>query len=159
MLHFHHIIVLAAASVTLTWAFDSSEIRLLENQFEKRSGRYNLYQIPDDELAEEKRSAYSSPLIRFGKRSPSEAQWTRDARNSMMGSPLIRFGKRSPDAMPLIRFGRSPAAPLIRFGRSPAAAPLIRFGKRAPYSAPHIRFGKRSEDDNGVIYRSPFANL
>ena len=92
-----------------------------------------------------------------------------------MGSPLIRFGKRSPSSAPLIRFGRSPASaplirytekrererererqterevilkrplnvlsikPYLRFGRSmPDGAPLIRFG-RSPSSAPLIR--------------------
>jgi hypothetical protein len=145
MVSLHSIsVLLVVLSAAWTWAFDSSEIRLLENQYEKRSPRFSLYDFPmDDEMAtEQKRSSYASPLIRFGKRASGSSQWTRDVRNAMMGSPLIRFGKRSM------------AMPIIRFGKRPSAAPLIRFGKRAPYSAPHIRFGKRSDDGNAVVYRS-----
>lgn len=55
----------------------------------------------------------------------------------MMDSPLIRFGKRSPSTAPLIRFGKrlpnDPGAPLIRFGKRAFqnSAPHIRFGKRS----------------------------
>nr|CDJ83024.1 FMRFamide-related peptide domain containing protein [Haemonchus contortus] len=114
--------VVLLLAVSLAVAYDSSELRMLEDEYamDKRV----------DTLSRESRSfeENASPLIRFGKR-------------DLSGAPLIRFG-RAPEAHPLIRFGkRAPdSAPLIRFGRDPEASPLIRFGKRSP-AAPLIRFG------------------
>uniref|UniRef100_A0A7E4VP32 G_PROTEIN_RECEP_F1_2 domain-containing protein n=1 Tax=Panagrellus redivivus TaxID=6233 RepID=A0A7E4VP32_PANRE len=109
-------------------SFDSSEIRMLEEEYEKRDP---LSQFFDNYAETEKRSPMNGPLVRFGKRSLALAT-----------DPLIRFGKRGLDG-----------APLIRFGKRPDTSPLIRFGKRSPLSsAPHIRFGKRDIED--AVYSS-----
>ncbi|WKY05046.1 hypothetical protein Q1695_005787 [Nippostrongylus brasiliensis] len=159
-------------TVALAAAFDSSELRMLEDEFLHRKHSKGLLNYGAD--AVEKRSAASSqslprdsfdesgsPLMGFGKRDPG-APLIRFGR-APEAQPLIRFGKRTPEGAPLIRFGRdaeaSPlirfgkrsaplirfgrsAAPLVRFGRSPEAAPLLRFG-RSPEASPLIRFGKK----------------
>ncbi|KAL6740157.1 hypothetical protein Aduo_013542 [Ancylostoma duodenale] len=113
-------------TVGIAAAFDSSEMRMLEDEYavEKRSEPFRL---PREGRSYDETAG---PLIRFGKR-------------DMEGAPLIRFG-RTPDAQPLIRFGkRTPdGAPLIRFGRNPEAQPLIRFGKRSQ-GAPLISISER----------------
>uniref|UniRef100_A0A8R1DQA6 Uncharacterized protein n=1 Tax=Caenorhabditis japonica TaxID=281687 RepID=A0A8R1DQA6_CAEJA len=122
--------VLLVVFVATSEAFDSSEIRMLDEQYDTKNP-FLAY------LENQKRSdrptraldSLDSPLIRFGKRAAD-------------GAPLIRFG-RAPEASPFIRFGkRASAVPLIRFGRAPEASPFIRFGKRASPSAPLIRFGR-----------------
>ncbi|WKY05047.1 hypothetical protein Q1695_005787 [Nippostrongylus brasiliensis] len=144
-------------TVALAAAFDSSELRMLEDEYavEKRSAA-SSQSLPRDSFDESGsplmgfgkrdpgaplirfgRAPEAQPLIRFGKRTPEGAPLIRFGRDAE-ASPLIRFGKRS---APLIRFGRS-AAPLVRFGRSPEAAPLLRFG-RSPEASPLIRFGKK----------------
>uniref|UniRef100_A0AC34F9D3 Uncharacterized protein n=1 Tax=Panagrolaimus sp. ES5 TaxID=591445 RepID=A0AC34F9D3_9BILA len=144
------VIVAFLCFLTISSAFDSSEIRMLEEEYDKR----NPLRYMDEIIGEsEKRARLDNPLIRFGKRSAYGME--REIRNAMQMDPLIRFGKRaSYNGAPLIRFGkRAPydGAPLIRFGKRPDTAPLIRFGKRASpssmLSAPHIRFGKRDFND------------
>uniref|UniRef100_A0A914Y9Q3 Uncharacterized protein n=1 Tax=Panagrolaimus superbus TaxID=310955 RepID=A0A914Y9Q3_9BILA len=146
-------VIVAFLCFLTTSAFDSSEIRMLEEEYDKR----NPLRYMDEIIGEsEKRARLDNPLIRFGKRATYGME--REVRNSMQMDPLIRFGKRAASYEgPLIRFGkRAPydGAPLIRFGKRPDTAPLIRFGKRAApsamLSAPHIRFGKR--DFNDVAY-------
>ncbi|KAI1704133.1 FMRFamide-like neuropeptide 13 [Ditylenchus destructor] len=163
---YHTISSLICFSVifTVSAAFDSSEVRLLEDQngaLKRQAAAYWSYFNDDDALGDAsavKRSQYAaatSPIIRFGKRSPQYTfgnSMTRHARTqtNMMDSPLIRFGKRSPSTAPLIRFGK-------RLPNDPGA-PLIRFGKRAfQNSAPHIRFGKRS-DSNNLLATDPLTS-
>ncbi|ETN83011.1 hypothetical protein NECAME_07603 [Necator americanus] len=120
-------------------AFDSSEIRMLEDGYhvEKRAAPIHL---PREERSFDENAG---PLIRFGKRDSQGAPLIRFGR-APEAQPLIRFGKRSPDSAPLIRFGRdSEAQPLIRFGKRSPAAPFIRFGRSV--SAPLVRFGRSVE--------------
>uniref|UniRef100_A0AC34RII5 Uncharacterized protein n=1 Tax=Panagrolaimus sp. JU765 TaxID=591449 RepID=A0AC34RII5_9BILA len=130
-------------------AFDSSEIRMIEDEYNKR-GPLNRF-LNDFYMETQKRARLDDPLIRFGKRSVNVE---REIRNGM--NPLIRFGKRaSLDSAPLVRFGRASldSSPLIRFGKRPDTAPLIRFGKRSPaIHPPHIRFGKRVVEES--LYNS-----
>ena len=149
---FSMIIVAFLCFLTITSAFDSSEIRMIEEEYDKRDPLHYMGDIIGES---EKRARLDNPLIRFGKRASVAYGMEREIRNAMQMDPLIRFGKRSPyDGAPLIRFGKRvpyDGAPLIRFGKRPDTAPLIRFGKRAApssmLSAPHIRFGKRDFDD------------
>ncbi|KAK6021813.1 hypothetical protein OSTOST_12508 [Ostertagia ostertagi] len=91
-------------TVALAAAFDSSELRMLEDEY-AMDKRAEPMQPREERSFEIGRAPEAHPLIRFGKRSPDNA-------------PFIRFG-RNPEASPLIRFGkRSPAAPLIRSVRT-----------------------------------------
>ncbi|CAD6198148.1 unnamed protein product [Caenorhabditis auriculariae] len=135
-----------SALVVFAQAFDSSEIRMLEDEYEgKGSPMFHYRELPKRDMGSPLirfgRSAPGAPLIRFG-RAPEAQPLIRFGKRSDDGVPLIRFG-RAPEAQPLIRFGKRAAdgAPLIRFGR--AAAPLIRFG-RAPAAQPLIRFGRKN---------------
>uniref|UniRef100_A0AC35F5V8 Uncharacterized protein n=1 Tax=Panagrolaimus sp. PS1159 TaxID=55785 RepID=A0AC35F5V8_9BILA len=135
------VIVAILCFLTISSAFDSSEIRMIEEEYDKRDPLHYMGDIIGES---EKRARLDNPLIRFGKRAAVAYGMEREIRNSMQMDPLIRFGKRSP----------YDGAPLIRFGKHLILPPLIRFGKRAApsamLSAPHIRFGKR--DFNDVAY-------
>jgi len=136
--------------VTIVSAFDSSEIRLLEDQNGgKRQATYWSYfsNSPDGTVKRSQQYAATSPIIRFGKRASASQFNGGMARQSrtqqQMMDPIIRFGKRSPNTAPLIRFGKrlpnDPSAPLIRFGKRASVSNLVP-------SAPHIRFGKRDAE-------------
>ncbi|KAE9554662.1 hypothetical protein FO519_002149 [Halicephalobus sp. NKZ332] len=149
--------------LSVSAAFDSSEIRLLEEEYGKRNQMSPMF---NDFYAEtQKRGRLDDPLIRFGKRSDNVQREIRNSmdplirfgkRASMDSAPLIRFGRANLDSAPLIRFGKRAmeSAPLIRFGKRPDTAPLIRFGKRAMDSAPLIRFGKRTSEDSFYTSRN-----
>jgi len=143
------LVLFALVVVAIGSAFDSSEIRLLEDQNGgKRQATYWSYfsNGPDGAVKRSQQYAATSPIIRFGKRSSAlgfNGGMARQARTQQhMMDPIIRFGKRTPSTAPLIRFGK-------RHPNNPSA-PLIRFGKRSisslASSAPHIRFGKRDAE-------------
>ncbi|PIC34123.1 hypothetical protein B9Z55_013870 [Caenorhabditis nigoni] len=146
------LLVIPMMFVVAIQAFDSSEIRMLDEQYETN---HPFFPFLEQKRSDRPTRAMDSPLIRFGKRAADGAPLIRFGR-APEASPFIRFGKRAADGAPLIRFGRAPeaspfirfgkraapSAPLIRFGRSPSAAPLIRFGRSA--AAPLIRFGRAS---------------
>ena len=124
----------AMCGLTIVSAFDSTEIRMLEDELPNADNR--IYSRFEDKRSDD---TAGMPLIRFGKRA---AQPLIRFGRTPQASPIIRFGKRaSPAGSPLIRFGRSAGSPLIRFGRS-AGSPLIRFG-RTPSASPLIRFGRK----------------
>ncbi|TMS37601.1 hypothetical protein L596_004499 [Steinernema carpocapsae] len=143
------VFLFAVLAVGAVVAFESSEIRLLEDDLldDKRSGG-GYYGFADEmPIAIERRDGrLRNPLIRFGKRdAETDEDLSRTARNDFSLNPLIRFGKRS-----------SLNSPLIRFGKRPDQMPLIRFGKRAPSTAPLIRFGKREVGQEENVFGSSF---
>ncbi|KAK0398004.1 hypothetical protein QR680_002382 [Steinernema hermaphroditum] len=141
------VFLFALLAVSVVSAFESSEIRLLDDEYDKRSNG-GFYGFSEDlPIAIERRDGHlRNPLIRFGKRDADvESDLSRTIRNDISLDPLIRFGKRS-----------ALNSPLIRFGKRPDTMPLIRFGKRTPSTAPLIRFGKRDIEQDDSLLGSSF---
>uniref|UniRef100_A0A1I8AGM7 FMRFamide-related neuropeptide n=1 Tax=Steinernema glaseri TaxID=37863 RepID=A0A1I8AGM7_9BILA len=139
--------LVALLAVNVALAFESSEIRLLDDEYDKRGGAGFFGFADDVPIAIERRDGrLQNPLIRFGKRDADvEDDFPRTIRNDISLDPLIRFGKRS-----------TLNTPLIRFGKRPDTMPLIRFGKRTPSTAPLIRFGKRDIEQEESLLGSSF---